>query len=333
MSEQLRVVITDFIEEPLVPEREVLGDLAQVEALGAFSEADMEGRVEDADALMVYHEVPITESLLVRMKKCRVISRCGVGYDNVDLEAARRCGIPVCNVPDYGTEDVADSAVSSAVAMVRGIFVLNSRQRAGLDGWSFTEAVPLERVRGAVLGIIGLGRIGTAAALRARSFGLDVLFYDPYKPDGCDKSLGIRRAEMLEELLAASHVVSIHTPLTPETHHMIRAETIALMPAGSYLVNTARGSVVRTADLPAALASGQLAGAAIDVLEVEPAREEDPLLVAWRDPAHPAHHRLVVTPHTAFYSDQSMVELRSKGAQVCRRALLGLPQRNVVNDM
>lgn len=114
---------------------------------------------------------------------------------------------------------------------------------------------------------------------------------------------------------------------------MISADTLALMPAGSYLVNTARGGVVRTADLPAALASGQLAGAAIDVLEQEPARDDDPLLVAWRDPQHPAHHRLVVTPHTAFYSEQSIVDLRTKGAQVCRRAILGLPQRNIVNGM
>jgi len=332
MSEQMRVVITDFIEAPGL-EQEVLGDLAEVEALGAVSQTDMEGRVEDAVALMVYHEVSITESLLVRLEKCRVISRCGVGFDNVDLEAARRCEIAVCNIPDYGTEDVADSAVSSAVAMVRGTFVLNSRQRAALDGWSFAQVKPLERVRGSVFGIIGLGRIGTAAALRAKGFGLDVAFYDPYKPDGYAKSLGIRRAESLEELLAESHVVSIHCPLTPETRHMISADTLALMPAGSYLVNTARGGVVRTADLPAALASGQLAGAAIDVLEQEPARDDDPLLVAWRDPQHPAHHRLVVTPHTAFYSEQSIVDLRTKGAQVCRRAILGLPQRNIVNGM
>jgi len=333
MSERLRAVITDFVQEPLDPERQVLGDLAAVEALHAFSEAELEGRVEEADALMVYHEVPITEALLVRLQKCRVISRCGVGYDNVDLEAARRCGIPVCNVPDYGTEDVADSAVSSAVAMVRGTFFLNSRLRAGPGPWNFSQAAPLERVRGAVLGIVGLGRIGTAAALRARAFGLDVVFYDPYKPDGYAKSLGIRRAESLEELLEESFVVSLHCPLTPETHHMIDAGTLAQMRRGAFLVNTARGAVVDTAALPDALASGQLAGAAIDVLEVEPARDDDPLLVAWRDPGHPAHHRLVLTPHTAFYCDQGMVELRSKGAQVCRRALLGLPLRNVVNGV
>ena len=333
MSERLRVVITDCVDEPLDPEREVLGDLAEVEALHAYAESDLEGRVEEADALMVYHEVPITEALLVRLKKCRVISRCGVGFDNVDLEVARRCGIPVCNVPDYGTEDVADSAVSSAVGMLRGTFLLNSRMRAGLGKWTFTEAAPLERVRGSVLGIVGLGRIGTAAALRAKSFGLDVVFYDPYKPDGYAKSLGIRRADTLEELLEQSFVVSLHCPLTPETRHMISAESLARMPRGSFLVNTARGGVVRTADVPQALASGQLAGAAIDVLEVEPAPDDDPLLVAWRDPGHPAHHRLVLTPHTAFYSEQGIVELRTKGAKVCRRAFLGLPLRNIVNGM
>lgn len=333
MSDRLRAVITDFIDDALDPEIRVLGDLADVEALHGYCESDLAGRVEEAEALMVYHEVPITESLLVRLKKCRVISRCGVGFDNVDLEAARRCGIPVCNVPDYGTEDVADSAASSTVAMLRGTFFLNSSLRAAPGAWTFSQAKPMERVRGAVLGLVGLGRIGTAVALRAKACGLDVVFYDPYKPDGYAKSLGIRRADTLGELLGQALVVSIHCPLTTETHHMICADTLALMPPGSFLVNTARGGIVRTADVPPALASGQLAGAAIDVLEMEPARDDDPLLLAWRDPHHPAHHRLVITPHSAFYSEQSMVELRTKGAEVCRRAFLGLPQRNIVNGM
>jgi D-3-phosphoglycerate dehydrogenase/C-terminal binding protein len=160
---------------------------------------------------------------------------------------------------------------------------------------------------------------------------MDVLFYDPYVPDGRDKALGVRRAETLDELLAESHVVSPHCPLTDETYHLLRAETIARMRRGSFLVNTARGSVVDLSAIPEAIASGQLAGAGIDVLEEEPPPESHPLLDAWRDPAHPAYHRVIVNPHAAFYSEEGMEDMRVKGSQSCRRALLGQPLRNVVN--
>jgi len=331
MSGRHRVLITDFVGEPLAPERAVLDGVAEVTALQASGEADLAGQVEAADALMVYHEIAIGAGTIARLGRCRVISRCGVGYDNVDLTAARARGIPVCNVPDYGTGDVADAAIGLAVGLARGAFFLNSRLRSGRGTWTYRQAAPLRRLQGAVFAIVGLGRIGTAAALRARALGMDVVFHDPYKPDGYDKAVGVRRAETLEELLAQAFVLSLHCPLTEETHHLIRAETLEQMPMGSYLVNTARGQVVDTAAIPAAIAGGRLAGVGLDVLEVEPAREEDPLLVAWRDPDHPAHHRLVITPHTAFYSEQSFDDLRRKGAETCRRALLGQPLRNVVN--
>jgi D-3-phosphoglycerate dehydrogenase/C-terminal binding protein len=181
------------------------------------------------------------------------------------------------------------------------------------------------------LGIVGLGRIGTAMAVRGKALGLDVAFYDPYKPDGYDKALGLRRVETLAELLAQSSVVSLHCPLTAETHHMLDAAAIAQMPRGAYLVNTARGGVVDCRAIPAAIASGQLAGVGIDVLEKEPPLADDPLLAAWRDPQHPAHHRLILNPHVAFYCEEGTQELRRKSAEGCRRALLGLPLRNVVN--
>jgi D-3-phosphoglycerate dehydrogenase/C-terminal binding protein len=160
---------------------------------------------------------------------------------------------------------------------------------------------------------------------------MDVAFYDPYKPDGYDKSLGIRRVESLEELLSQAFVLSLHCPLTEETRGLIDAAALALMPRGSYLINTARGEVVDTAAVPGAIASGQLAGAGIDVLPEEPPRADDPLIAAWRDPRHPAHHRVLITPHTAFYSEQGLEDMRIKGAEGIRRALLSQPLRNVVN--
>jgi phosphoglycerate dehydrogenase-like enzyme len=234
-------------------------------------------------------------------------------------------------VPDYGTEEVADSAIGMMLALTRGISVFNSKLRDSQGEWLYTQAVPIWRLRGRVFGIIGLGRIGGATALRAKSLGMDVVFYDPYAPDGRDKSLGVRRVETLDELLAQAHVISPHCPLTAETFHMLNADTIAKMKRGSFLINTSRGGVVDVTAIPAALASGQLAGAGIDVLEVEPPPEDHPLLVAWRDRQHPAYHRLIVNPHSAFYSEEGLLDMRMKGTEACRRALLGLPIRNVVN--
>lgn len=326
-----RVVLTDFIHDGLSLERAVLGDLATVEALEARSEAELVGRVEDADVLIVFHEIAITQTTINRLDRCRLIVRAGVGVDNVDGTAARRRGIALANVPDYGSEEVADTAIALTLSLTRGTHVMNSRTRAGEGPWSYEQAAPLQRLRGRVFGIVGLGRIGSAAALRAKALGMDVVYYDPYKPDGYDKSLGIRRAETLDELLRQSYVVSIHCPATEETRGMINAKTIALLPRGAYLVNTARGTIVDTTVIPQMIASGQLAGAGLDVLPTEPPDENHPLIRAWRDPSHPAHHRVVINPHAAFYSVQGLEDMRTKTAEAAKRVILGQPLRNVVN--
>ena len=331
MSERFLVVIPDFLHDELEPERRLLGEIADVTALNAHAEDELVGRIERADAIILYHEVSLSQQTIERLTRCKLIVRAGVGFDNVDGQFARQRGIPLATVPDYGSEEVADSAIAMALGLARGTHLMNSRLRAGRGAWSYSQTVPLTRLRGSTFGVVGLGRIGTATALRAKALGMDVVYYDPYKPDGYDKALGIRRAETLAELLAQSLVVSTHCPLTGETRHMIDAEAIAGMPRGSYLVNTARGAVVDTRALPAAIASGQLAGAGIDVLEQEPPPDDDPLLLAWRDPDHPAHHRLILNPHAAFYSEQGLMDIRVKTAEACRRALLGLPLRNVVN--
>ncbi len=331
MTRKHQVVVTDFIADALESEKRILGDLADVVALDGYHEDELVGRIEDAAALMVYHNIQLTRKTIERLNDCKLIVRCGVGYDNVDYVLARQRGIPVANVPDYGTEDVADSAIGLMMTLARGIHLLNSRLRAGLGPWMYTQAAPLHRLRGRVFGVVGLGRIGTAAALRAKALGMDVVFYDPYKPHGYDKALGIRRVESFEELLAESHVLSLHCPLTEETFHLMNRQTIAKMPAGAYLINTARGAVVDTTVLPEAIASGQLAGAGIDVLEHEPPPADHPLLVAWRDPQHPAHHRLIINPHSAFYSEEGLMDMRIKGSNACRRALCGQPIPNVVN--
>lgn len=331
LNRRPKVVITDLITEPLDYERSVLGETADVIALDAKSETELAGHIEDAEVLMVYHYFRLTEASIERLQNCKAIVRPGVGYDGIDIVAARQKGIPVCNVPDYGTEEVADSAMAMALSLARGTHLLNSRLKRGLGAWNVDQAVPIPRLRGRNFGIVGCGRIGTATALRAKAFGFNVLFYDPYVPDGLDKALGIRRVDSLETLLKSSHIVSLHCPLTDETRMMIDSEQLGWMPQGSILINTARGGIVDTMAVVDALGRGQLNGAGIDVLEREPPAEDSPLLFAWRNTDHPAHDRLILNPHTAFYCEEGAAEFRTKGAREALRALRGEPLRNVVN--
>jgi D-3-phosphoglycerate dehydrogenase/C-terminal binding protein len=325
------VVVSDFINPPLTHEERILGDIADIVALNAFSEEDLVGRIEEADAIMLYHFISITRKTIERLKKCKLIVRCGVGYDNVDRAYARERGINVANVPDYGSEEVADSAIGMMLTLMRGVHYLNSRCQHDQGPWIYEQVRPIQRLRGLTFGVIGIGRIGTATALRAKAFGFQVVFYDPYVVDGTDKALGVRRCETLEELLRQSDVVSVHTPRTAETQHILNDKTIAQMKPGSYLVNTARGGCVDAHAVLRAVEANHLRGAGLDVLEVEPPPADDPLIRAWRDPSHPAHDRIIINPHSAFYSEQGLDDMRIKGSENCRRVLLGQPPRNVVN--
>lgn len=333
MPKKFKVVVTDFIADGFEPEKGILSDIADVTGFDGHDESDLVGKIEDADAIMIYHNLGLSGKAIERLEHCKLIIRCGVGVDNVDHVVAARRGIPVANVPDYGTEEVADSAIGLMMALTRGISRMNSLLRAGVGPWMYTQVVPLLRLRDQVFGIVGLGRIGTAAALRAKALGMDVVYYDPYKPTGYEKAMGIRHVETVEELFAQSHVLSLHCPLTDETHHLVNRRTLAMLPQGAYLVNTARGGVVDNTAIPDALVSGQLAGAGLDVLEQEPPSPDHPLIAAWRDPNHPAHHRLIINPHIAFYSENGLMDMRTKGSRGCRKALLGQPIPNVINGV
>jgi C-terminal binding protein len=326
-----RAVIADFQHGSLEVEQEILKDVATVESLDVHQESELWGRIENADCIMVYHTLKVTKATIERLTQCKLIVRCGVGYDNVDHAFARTRGIPVANVPDYGTEEVADSAIGLMLALTRGINFHNNFLRPANADWRFHHVAPLYRLRGRTFGVLGLGRIGTAAATRAKALGMDVIFYDPYKPDGYDKALGVRRIESFDDFLAQSYVVSCHCPLTPETQHIINAAAIEKMQRGSFLINTARGNIVDVNAIPGALASGQLAGVGLDVLPQEPPPADHPLVVAWRDPKHPAYNRLILNAHNAFYSVEGLRDMRVKGAEACRRVLTGQPLRNVVN--
>ncbi|WP_191058098.1 C-terminal binding protein [Geminicoccus harenae] len=285
-----------------------------------------------AEGLVCYHEITVDETVLDRMPACRVVVRAGVGFDNIDLDAAGRRGIAVCNTPDYGTTDVADHAIALTLAVLRGVVAYNDLLQADpVAGWDFSKVPTVRRLSTQTFGVVGLGRIGTATALRAKALGMRVRFFDPYRPTGSELALGIERAGSLEDLLGSANVVSLHTPLTTETRHLISTAALAAMKPDAVLVNTARGGVVDLLALYAALAEGRLGAAALDVLETEPLPADHPLLQAWRAPGSPLRHRLIVTPHAAFYSPSSLIDLRQKSAATAAGYLQDGHSRDCVN--
>ena len=324
------VYVTDFLQANPDLEQEELGDLAEVGCCAATDESELAPVLPIAEALMVWHTIKLGPATINGLERCRLLVRAGVGYDNIDIEAAAARGIPVCNVPDYGTEEVADHALAMGLTLVRRMLEATSGVRRG--GWDWRLCTPVMRVRGMTVGIVGLGRIGSAAALRWKAFGADVCFFDPFKDDGYDKALGIRRCETLEELLGQSSIVSLHVPLYDETRNLINPETLAQMKDDAVLVNTARGGVVDTTALATALDAGRLRGVGLDVLPSEPGSDDDPVYAGWRGGADWAD-KVMITPHTAFYCEQGLEEMRRKAARTVRRLLSGQRLRNVVNGI
>ncbi len=236
------------------------------------------------------------------------------------------------NVPDYGTTEVADHAMSLALALRRGLLLHHELQRKDPPAaWSYVRDPLVRRMGVQTFGILGLGRIGTAVALRAKAFGCRVVFYDPYLPNGAELGVGVGRARNLPELLKVSDVLSVHTPLTPETRGMIGAAELAMLPEGAVVVNTARGPIVDIDALAAALKSGHLAGVGIDVVPVEPPVDPVPELIrAYRAREPWTEGRLIITPHSAFFSPQAWDDTRAKSAETMRAALLGPRAQNVI---
>jgi len=317
---RFKVVVADFLDETSV-ESPVLGEIADLVLCRAMREEELAEHLPAADAIMLFHDIPhLGEASLARAPRCKCVVRAGVGYNNIDLDAATRHGVIVCNVPDYGTEEVADHAIMFLLALARRLVPCHEAIRAGT--WHYQTAIGTPRLRGKTLGLIGCGRIGTATAVRAKALGLDVVFYDPHLRQGMDKALGIRRVYALEELLDQSHFVSLHCYLDASTYHIINSETIARMRPGAILINTARGPCVDEAALLDALDTGRIASAGLDVVESEPLKD-----ARLRD-----HPRILFTPHSAFYSVEGFVELRTKTAEEVRRILLGDKPRNQVNQ-
>jgi len=265
----------------------------------------------EADAVLncrSAHRLPA--EIIAKLERCRCIAQGGVGYGHVDLRAAGARGIPVINTPDYGTTEVADHAVALALALLRGVQAYDRRLRRSNDSWDARLLRTVKRLGGLRVGIVGMGRIGTAAALRFQAFGMEVGYYDPHLPSGHHLSFGWKRFDRLEDLLARSDLLSIHCLLNAETAGMIDARAIAALPQGAVLVNTARGGIVDFDAVHAALRDGHLNAAGLDVFGEEPLDRDDALIRAWAAGEEWLDERLILTPHAAFYSTASILDIR-----------------------
>ena len=274
--------------------------------------------IHDADALLV-GSTCIDRTIVNSLKKCRIIAEYGVGYDNIDGEAATEKGIYVTNVPGYGAQDVADHCMAMLLTFARKLFQLNQYTKEGR--WDRRLAVPLYRLKGKILGIIGFGENGKALASRARSFGLDILVYDPYVSKDTFQQYIVKPAQW-EELIKRADFISIHTPLTDKTQNLFNEERFRAMKKTAVLINTARGGIVDESALYKALKKGWIAGAALDVLQQEPPSKDNPLF---------DFENVLVTPHIASYSEESELELRIKAVGEVVRVLTGRSPRWIVN--
>ncbi|MFP6808330.1 MAG: C-terminal binding protein [Pseudomonadales bacterium] len=312
-------------------EKDVAGNDVDCVFVGTPKEVSTE-QWADADAMLSTVD-PLASEELGQLEKCRIFVTPKVGFDNIDLEKYGVVGIPVCHVPDYGTQDVADHAMGLLLGLMKGINRYDNRLRQDpRGGWKPMDHPLALRLSIAKMGIVGLGRIGTAMALRCKAFGMDVTFYDPYKTNGSDLALGIKRAESLEELFSGSDIISLHVPLSDETRDLINADVLSHAKQGLVLINAARGEVVDIDALHDAMKSGQIGGAGVDVLSEEPTNLERPLLAAWHNNEEWVRDRLLVTPHSAFYTPQSLFDMRTKGITVALKYLRTGRLENCVND-
>jgi D-3-phosphoglycerate dehydrogenase len=273
---------------------------------------------DDVAALVSF--APVTAADLDRLPSLRIVATPSVGFDHVDVEAATRRGVWVCNVPDYCVDEMADHALALLLALVRGVVELDRSVREG--AWDHEAAGPLQRVSDVRLGVIGFGRIGRALANRAKVLGMTVSAHDPLLTPEEIAAAGARPAT-LGELLRSSTAVSIHAPLTPETRGLLGRNELALLPEGAVVVNVSRGPLVDTDALLEALASGRLGGVALDVLEVEPPTPEA---------TAPQAPRLVVNPHAGWYSEHAEEAVFRRAAEAVLDVLAGRRPADAVNE-
>jgi D-3-phosphoglycerate dehydrogenase len=305
------IAVTDSPFPTLDPAKAALKRLdPEMRMAKSASAQDILEVARDADAILVTY-AKLTGDLLRQLQRCKAIGRFGLGVDNIDLVAAKEMGIAVNYVPDYCIREVSDHAMALLLSLIRKIPLSNAVVQAGR--WEMPAVVPITRIEGTVLGLVGFGNIPRLVAPKALAFGMKVQAYDPFAKPEVFKAANVTSVDF-DTLLRTSDYVSVHAPLLPETRGMLNAEAFGRMKKGAYLVNTARGPLIDEAALVAALESGHLGGAALDVVTTEPLAKDSPLL---------GRPNVVITPHTAFYSVEALAELQTKCASDVVRVLSG----------
>ena len=322
----IKIVITDHIEPDLEWEEEQLARYEHVtfeyHQLKFTSPEELLAVVRDADVILV-NMVPMTADIIDQLENCKLIIRHGVGYDNVDVNAATARGIRVAYEPDYCTDEVAEHTVTLMLGAYRKLFiglgVLEESSRKGQ--WDFSAVYPVHSLRGKTVGIVGCGRIGSAVLKRLRGFEVEFLVCDPYLSEARQEALGIRTVD-LETLLKQADIVTIHSSLSAETRHLIGEAQLRLMKPTAHLVNTARAAIVDTEALARALKENWIAGAGIDVYEKEPPDPDFPLFEL---------KNATLAPHLAWYSEEANWSIREKIVEDFIRYIEGRPPRFLIN--
>ena len=305
------IAVTDTVFPSLDPAKTALARLNPTYRMSKSVNADdIVAVAKDADAVLVTY-AKLTRDVLMQLTRCRAIGRFGLGVDNIDLPTAKEKGIAVNYVPDYCIREVSDHAMALLLALIRKIPLSNKLVQSGR--WEMPAVVPIRRIEGTVLGLIGFGHIPRLVAPKAQAFGMRVISYDPFAKPDVFKAAGVEGVD-LDTLLKTSDYVSVHAPLLPATRGMLNAAAFSKMKKGAYVVNTARGPLIDEPDLIAALDSGQVGGAGLDVVAAEPLAKDSPLL---------GRDNVIISPHTAFYSIEALNELQTKCATDVARVLSG----------
>jgi C-terminal binding protein len=303
-----KIAITDYFQQPSVEEIGILGDLVSVNP------------TELTEVLLVWH-AKIDREYVSRFPNLRGVQRYGVGFDTLDIDYLKSVGILCANNPDYGVNEVSDTALAFILNISRGISRYDFLARGFRETWQENVLVELRRSSELTVGVVGAGRIGSSVLLKCRALGFRTAFYDPYKESGHEKVLGAERFFELPDLLKKSDIVSLHCPLNSETSAMVDADFLSQMKPGAALVNTARGKLIAEInDIYEALATNHLSGVALDVLPSEPP-EANRLISAWRNGEQWLAGRLLINPHSSFYSEQAISDMRITAALNALRML------------
>ncbi len=300
--EKFKVVVTDFEYESLEIERKVIEEAGgELIPCQCKTEEEIIEACKDADGILNQY-ASISRRVIENLQKCKVISRYGVGVNTIDVNAAKQRSIEVRNVPDYCIDEVSDHAFALLLSLARKVVLLNETVKGGT--WDYKMSVPIYRLKGRKLGLVGFGQISQSLAKKAQAFGIGVIAYDPYVSAEVAERLNVELVD-LDTLCRNSDFISIHAPLTSATEGLISESQFDKMQDHAFIINTSRGGVIDEPALIRALQKGKLAGAGLDVVETEPILANNPLLKM---------NNVILNPHVAWYSEESEAELKRKTA-------------------